>query len=173
MKTNLLTSLFLFLFIYVNGQEDLTYEFIFGIELRECQKSGASLTNIEDIDKKTDFTIERILSNGDYVIHIIEFSNIDSSEGDNARLVFIDTESNVKRYFLLPKADFDKNSKVVVKLPKNSFTFGAVTVPIKFRFGSKDDQGNRERFFDFTGDINIGLSAGYKLRPYRNDKFAL
>ncbi len=153
------------------SQENITYEFKYGIQLNECNALGSPTGGSEIINKGTDFKIEQIQSNGDYIIHIIKFKNVEKTDGLNAKLVFNSDET--RKLFLLPKSSFIDGAEIKYVVPKHSFTFGAVTVPIKLRFGSKDDNGNRKRYFDFTSDVNIGLSAGYKLRPNRNDNFAI
>jgi len=70
-------------------------------------------------------------------------------------------------YFTLDALDFHK---VAIVYPKvRSFIFGALLVPIKLRPGKKD-----ERFFDFSKDVSIGTSFGYrwgisKFRPHYTD----
>ena len=170
MKKSILL-IFVFLSLELFSQDNKTYEFKYGIQLNECNALGTPTGKSEIINKGTDFTIEQIQPNGDFIIHIIKFKNTDKNAGLNAKLVFNPDET--KKLFLLPKSSFTDNSEIKYVVPKHSFTFGAVTVPIKLRFGSKDNDGNRKRYFDFTSDVNIGLSAGYKLRPYRNDSFAI
>lgn len=70
-------------------------------------------------------------------------------------------------YYYLSNADHENHYKVYVnENPLFSFVTGAMTVPIKIRPGSDavDDDGNKLRPFDFTGDVNIGLSIGLRIR---------
>ncbi|WP_452218689.1 hypothetical protein [Lacinutrix undariae] len=70
-------------------------------------------------------------------------------------------------YYYLSNADHENHYKVYVnENPRLSFVTGAITVPIKIRPGSDalDDEGNKLRPFDFTGDVNIGLSVGLRFR---------
>jgi len=77
-------------------------------------------------------------------------------------------DGNVQKYFTIPKKQFHENTLKDKTPPKNSFTTGAITVPIKIRFGSKDKDGVRTRYFDFYGDVNLGMAIGYKFRPWKN-----
>ncbi len=171
MKTKIILSLFLFISLKLISQESQTYEFKFAVQLNECDALGVINANKEIINKGTDFYVEQILSSGDYVIHILKYKKISKTTGINGRLVYNADET--RKFFLLPKSSFDSNSEIKYDIPEGSFTFGAITVPIKLRFGMKDNQGNRESYFDFTGDVNIGLSAGFKWRPTKTEDFSL
>lgn len=56
-------------------------------------------------------------------------------------------------------------------IPLVSFASAAITVPIKIRFGDGsresdlvDENGQRRRFSNFEGNVNIGATAGIRLR---------
>lgn len=146
------------------------YEFNYAIQLNECLLDGTVTGNNEIITKGVEFEISRIESNGDLIINILNFKGVAKTVGLNAKYVY-DT-NGAQKYFKLSKSIFDDENQVSELLPRNSFTFGALTVPIKLRFGSGKDKDPR-RYFDFTSDVNIGVSAGHKFRPYRNENFAV
>ncbi len=57
-------------------------------------------------------------------------------------------------YFKLTNAEF---TEVTTKLDER-WTFGTVILPLKLRFGDTDSKGSNLRYFDFTSEVNIGLS---------------
>jgi hypothetical protein len=79
----------------------------------------------------------------------------------------INIKEEAINYYHISKSDFDSYVKTFVQEnPLLSFVTGAITVPIKIRPGGDkvDSEGNKLRPFDFTGDINIGLSIGLRIR---------
>lgn len=52
--------------------------------------------------------------------------------------------------------------------PKWSFVSTAVTIPIKIRPGDGKTGDDKKRYFDFEGNINIGLTAGVRRRVSSN-----
>ncbi|MFC5046212.1 hypothetical protein ACFSTE_04415 [Aquimarina hainanensis] len=172
MKTKMvLLSIILLISVTSFSQEDKVYKFTFGMELEECDALGTRNRKKEVLEKNTEFVIERILANGNYVIHVLKYRKVKKDEGINARLVYKDDKS--RKFFFLPKNSFEPNTEIKYDTPRHSFTFGTITVPIKLRFSSRDKEDRRENYFDFRGDVNIGLSAGYKLRIGKKKDFSL
>jgi len=64
-----------------------------------------------------------------------------------------------KLYFLIPFNDFDKVCKKPIAA--HSFTAGIPTIPAKIRFGN-GGKGSDPRYFRFEGNLNLGLSGGWK-----------
>lgn len=58
-------------------------------------------------------------------------------------------------YFKLTNAEFAE----VTKKLNEKWTFGTVILPLKLRFGDTDSKGNNLRYFDFTSEVNVGLSV--------------
>ncbi len=58
------------------------------------------------------------------------------------------------------------------KNAKDGFVASAITIPVKVRFGNEKSEplaeGERERFFDFEGNYNIGITGGYRIRINQN-----
>ena len=52
--------------------------------------------------------------------------------------------------------------------PKWSFVSTAVTIPIKIRPGDGKNGEDKKRYFDFEGNVNIGLTAGVRRRISSN-----
>ena len=100
----------------------------------------------------------------------------------NAQLTNNNTESksngtgiqlSEEPYYLITKAIFEKNTQEYKEPdPKFSFSGGVLTVPIKIRPAGDDvdENGDKVRPFDFGGDINIGLTAGLRLRLDKSKK---
>ena len=64
------------------------------------------------------------------------------------------------RYFRISRADFDIRCEE--KLPPNQFSVGATTLPIKVRFGEKNQDGTNKSYTTFSGNISVGMSFGLK-----------
>jgi hypothetical protein len=69
------------------------------------------------------------------------------------------TNKRIDNYFKLTNAEF---TEVTTKLDAR-WTFGTVILPLKLRFGDTDSQGNNLRYFDFTSEVNIGLSVAWRM----------
>ena len=61
-------------------------------------------------------------------------------------------------YFKLTNTEF---AEVTKKLDEK-WTFGTVILPLKLRFGDTDSKGNNLRYFDFTSEVNVGLSVAHR-----------
>ncbi len=80
-----------------------------------------------------------------------------------------DNQASHFKYFIINRADFE--SRCEEKIPKNQFTLGAMTLPIKMRFGQKDNNGTNKSYSSFTGNLSLGLSFG--LKHNYNKSFAI
>lgn len=69
------------------------------------------------------------------------------------------TIKKVTNYFKLTNAEF---TEITTKLDAR-WTFGTVILPLKLRFGDTDSKGNNLRYFDFTSEVNVGLSIAFRL----------
>ncbi|WP_296385410.1 hypothetical protein [Winogradskyella sp.] len=79
-------------------------------------------------------------------------------------------------YYQISNSDYNEYAKKFLQPnPSLSFVTGAITVPIKIRPGGDkvDSEGNKLRPFDFNGDINIGLSFGFRIRLDKKGKVFL
>jgi hypothetical protein len=65
------------------------------------------------------------------------------------------TTKKQTNYFKLANAEF---MEVTTKLDEK-WTFGTVILPLKLRFGDTDSKGSNLRYFDFTSEVNVGLSV--------------
>ena len=75
-------------------------------------------------------------------------------------------EETVNYYHITFKTFKEYTKKYIEDNPRWGFVTGAITVPIKVRpaGSSEDDNGDKLRPSDFTGDINIGVSMGLRIR---------
>ncbi|NTS41925.1 hypothetical protein HRG84_13495 [Flavisolibacter sp. BT320] len=187
-----LTSIFLSISKWSNSQvsvDDLlakTWQFKMPTRITEVNKLGESISNpsIEIAENNFQFRVTNIRSDGALVIKFLKWgvetvrdsNGIKLSEKSagsrnanlNERLYMKNFERNLNnktrdenyRYFLLARSDFD--AKCEERQPKNQFSLGAMTLPIKVRFGEKDKNGENKSYSSFTGNISLGLSFGLK-----------
>jgi len=176
-KAALLIALLLLSSIVFSQEEDAVYKFKFGVELEECNALGRKNGKTSIVNKDTKFNVVQLTTNGDHIIHIIKYSKekvskkagvvqVDRSEFFNSKLVYDDNKD--KKFFIISKDTFDDKAEIALVNSAVSFVFGGITVPIKLRFGSDYDDGNRKRQFNFAGDVNIGMAAGIKFKPSKN-----
>ena len=185
----LVLSLFISGQLYAQEYGDI-YRLRTDVQLKQCDLAGRAMISGQN---KAD-TIEQALVSGwkfkiihrvgdNYIIHVLAFK-ADAKEKDNSggkenlrvKLLtkgreynesYVRSDEKTVIYYLL---DADILEKVAYKhLLRFDFTGGAVTTPIKFRFGRKDSislANNKmaKRDFDFATNVNIGLSVGLKYR---------
>ena len=135
------------------------------------------------------FQIDEVLEDG-FIIRFTKWkanflaSKTKKESAKNKNLTFVNQfESEVKLtkdnkeekisyetplYYFIDKSSFENRTATQqAKTPIYSFVSGAVTVPIKIRPGGderNEDTDERIRQFDFANDINVGISAGFKIR---------
>lgn len=123
--------------------------------------------------------------NTGYVIKFLKWENDNNPNNQTIyatvnTVAMLDSKGNIQQvsqetinFYHITKQDFENFTKKYVQdNPKFGFVTGAITVPIKIRpAGSKkDSNGNKLRPSDFTGDINIGLSIGLRIRLDKSGK---
>ena len=176
--------LFLILFAVTTlsySQNDKVYRFTKSISIQEYDISKGS----PDEDKKEIaqkgwlFKIDQDLDSG-YVIRFLKWKKNEIRNKNfysntimankNGKEVKVD---EAPKYFFISDSQFtDAISEYIGKAPWLSFVTGAITVPIKIRPSGEemDAEGNKLRPFDFTGDINIGVSVGARIRLHPNGR---
>ncbi len=174
-------SILLLICSAAHAQDNNTYSLKYGLRLAVCNALGEESKTKDSviIDKGVLFKIEGVLGDK-YIIHILSWEEnyrsrcLSTLNKENKLLndkYVRNAADSSKKFFLISKLNIGELGETKYTLPKGSFTFGATTIPIKVRFASKENNGARERYFDFNGEVNIGLTAGYKLRPSRNPNF--
>lgn len=163
-KIYILSLLFSLLSYSLSAQEKSEfykkkYKFYRYALLQKCNVNGVDVTGTETISIGFEFSIVELKDN-QYIIRISKWND----ESLNAQYVG-DTQLTTgkktdKIFFKLPITDF--NEKCEEAVLRHTFTLGVVTLPIKMRFGYKAKDGSKIRDFTFSGDISLGLSAGYK-----------
>jgi hypothetical protein len=135
-----------------------------------CNAVGDGKASASDPLQRTYIIIVEAMDATGYVISVPEFAKEELNEK------FVRTKSISEKkspdgtttkvaqpakelYFYIPFNDFDKVAEKSVS--KHSFAVGIPTIPVKLRFGNSGN-GEDARYFRFEGNINLGLSAGYK-----------
>jgi len=131
------------------------------------------------------FTVDQVDANGDYVIKFLKWRGQDNPNNEtvyatvstvavmNKKGQSVTKKKEEINFYLISKSDFDNYTKPFEEAnPLLSFETGAITIPIKLRpAGDRvDDDGNKVRPFDFSGEINIGLSIGLRIRLDKKGK---
>lgn len=155
------------------------YSFANGaVKLIPCDEVGESKGDSQVIPAKSMFVITKVLEDF-YVISLLPYStknekgynvNFADAKDLNAKLYnnSLTNQSgsvlpNANIFFRLPKGDFVKYGGD--RIPQSDFVFGLITLPIKMRFGSSEMvNGVQKRYFDFAGEISLGVSTGYRRR---------
>jgi hypothetical protein len=184
MKFKLLLTLFICCTLDLFGQTidktiyDNIYVFLTSETLTKCSGGGVDQTgasSTEDITSGTAFKVTKVLDDGNFVIQILKWPENPKPEKKtvnallNKNLVSSATDQTTGKiaaldiFFKLPLKTF--TTECDLRLNRHSFTLGAVTIPIKMRFGSKWSDGTQKKDFSFSGDISFGLSVGYKYSP--------
>lgn len=117
----------------------------------------------QTIEKNTIFTITSVIG-GDYIIKIETFTSGSTRAALNNK-TFVRDENGQNIYYKMPLADYNSNAARLEK--KGTFTVGASTTLIKIRPGKKEPKDDYVIYSDFGNDFNIGVSAGWKFKPYR------
>jgi hypothetical protein len=164
---------------------------------QKCDAVGDNLTTTTDALERTFVVIIEAISSTGYVISVPEFSK--SARKDELNNKFVgnpsvkakaavaevkkkngkikspaqdtkDAQQATKIYFLLPFTEFDKVCDKPIS--NNSFTVGIPTIPVKLRFGN-GGKSDDARYFRFEGNLNLGLSGGWKHSFGENNKYAI
>jgi len=139
--------------------------FNYDMTLTPCNFDGSAIGGAtpERIEANTIFDIRNIIG-GDYVIKVSKFtSNNVTAKALNAKLVV--TEAGNDIFFKLSQSDYQLNAERFEK--RGLFTVGAATTLIKIRPGRKEPKNGYNIYSEFGNDFNIGVSAGWKFKPYR------
>lgn len=150
-------------------ERDKTYVFTKGTAITPYNKITSEAKGNKIIAQSGwKFKIDETVTDG-YVIRFLKWESSKEEESENNKKNTLYFEKNTAPiYFHISKESFEKNTEIQqAKIPMWSFVSGALTVPIKIRPGGDErdpETMTRIRQFDFANDINIGLSAGVKLR---------
>jgi hypothetical protein len=138
--------------------------FNYDVILTPCLLNGtATGAAAENINANTIFTIRNIVGNN-YIIQISKFTSGNATATSLNNSLYKST-AGVDIFFILSQADYSLNAERLEK--RGQFTIGAATTLIKIRPGKKEPKDGYDIYSEFGNDFNIGISAGYKFKPYR------
>ena len=161
------------------------WQFKMATSIDETDKLGKKVSppHSDITERGYQFRVVNITGDGDLVIRFL-FWNATTSKNKklppdaapinagrdslNKRFLMKDSSRNDSRenkekpfrYFVISRAEFD--ARCEEKLPANQFSVGAMTLPMKLRFGQKNEDGTNKSYSSFTGNISVGLSFGLK-----------
>ncbi len=177
MKQFLLTSMLMALCYSLHAQNNIRdgrHIFNYDITLTPCNFDGSTIAGAtpERIEANTIFVVKNIVSTY-YIIQISKFtSNNPTATTLNARLVTTLLGNDI--FFKLPQRgsndSYELNAERLEK--KGLFTVGAATTLIKIRPGRKEPKDGHNIYSEFGNDFNIGISAGWKFKPYRRQQLS-
>ncbi|MCM5530632.1 hypothetical protein [Parasegetibacter sp. NRK P23] len=162
---------------YLNAQTNIRdgrHIFNYDVSLTQCNFDGSAIAGAtaERIEANTIFYVKNIVGS-DYIIQIAKFtSNTASAKALNTKLVSTATGSDI--FFKLPQRSsedsYELNAERLEK--KGLFTVGAATTLIKIRPGREEPKDGYNIYSEFGNDFNIGISAGWKFKPYRRTQLS-
>jgi hypothetical protein len=156
--------------LYAPAQDfKLFYQFIEDSEITPCVLDGTVAPGTNNMIAKNGykFKVERVMSDHSaVVISFLEWRG-DKSSDSNLKYVYTTqmvsgvakADENQRLYFKLSAANLANKALPADELPRAGFLLGAITTPIKMRFGD-----GKDRFFDLTSNVNLGVSFGYRMR---------
>lgn len=160
MKKELLLLLFILTLNIIHCQNKnllgKNYYLISNIEVKTSSNIGRQNDQLLNIKRGTNIVIDAY-NDSNYVCRVLPF--IDSIDNVNIVYKYSKNGSTEDIYFTLSFKDFEKYCTESIKT--HSFSLGIPTIPIKLRFGNGGSEEN-PRYFNFEGNINLGLSLGYK-----------
>jgi hypothetical protein len=139
----------------------------------------ADKTDIKGEEKKGSEILEEkwlfriVIETKEYkIISILPFKDSKDDDGKiytlNKRVAYTEdlNDKSVKttNYFKLTLAEFGEVARKV----EERFGFGTIILPIKLRFGDTDSQNKNLRYFDFTSEVNVGLSIAWRMSSPRS-----
>jgi hypothetical protein len=143
---------------------------------KKCDLGGTvDSSGDKELLKKGYKIVVEYATSGDYVISVPKFTSGSQKVAINEKFGTNDADPK-SYYFLIDVADFEK--VCAIPIPTHSFTVGIPTIPVKLRFGNGGDTtgtfNNTEspRNFQFTGNLNLGLSGGYKYSFGRDKEYS-
>lgn len=172
-------------FTYGQKNENLGKSFVMtqNYSAKKCNAVGENLRESSDPLERTFIIVVEALTDTGYVVSVPKFTQTDRPELNEKFVMrpseskdtvvgnksYSATQEGRKIYFLIPLSDFDNVCKKATS--RHSFTVGIPTIPAKLRFGN-GGTGEDPRYFNFEGNLSLGLSGGYKYSFGVNRKFA-
>ncbi|PKV52357.1 hypothetical protein ATE84_4469 [Aquimarina sp. MAR_2010_214] len=131
-----------------------------------------------ELDKKKPLLIQDIVQGENYIFNdevlLIKpgwvFNVIKIQE--NLIIIQIVNQKDYKEnFYAISRNQFLGSTKIYEgDRPKRSFVSSAITIPIKIRFGDHKNLDEKTKYFDFEGNINVGVTAGFRDRINKTGK---
>ncbi len=172
--------IFSFLFHASYAQGPLTvgqyYEFTDAFTIYEAikkPKAGAASLTMNDI--KTDDTFQ--LNGNTATVKEKWVFKVYTIQDELTIITIANEDSAVEgKYFVLTSLQKQQYTQSLRgDIQDIGFVSSAITIPIKIRFGDgsdgtdiMDENGNRRRFSDFEGNVNVGVAAGLRIKASKS-----
>ena len=189
MRNEILCALLLLSALATRAEDmrDGSHIFNYDVTLHTCALDGTNLpapvSATKTIMRNTRFEIRTTIG-ANYIIRIITFTGTNAAtlNRDFVRVPAIAAVAaaagvpaapavdEIEIFFKLPVADYPNYAQRFEK--RGNFTVGASTTLIKVRPGSKKPKDGYNIYSEFGNDFNIGVSAGWKWKPYRRLELA-
>lgn len=159
------------------------YKFKNGTLIKQCDVNGDTSTNTkpDPIESGWLFHVEKRIGNR-VIIYFVQWKSknnkisqyfIDNDKKntllENRNQKYVRANDGNRIYYQIYSAQFDILCEEAEIVPRLSPTLGTVLMPLKVRFGSsKNTDGSRDRYFDFTSDVSLGLCGGLKISLKRS-----
>ena len=181
---NVITTLLFISFIFISqyqgyGQNDIKLGYFYELTKKTKALELTEVTGLSTLSGRTDISILEFVADQPGVktkgirIELPQNALFKIIKKDSSGQLFVikifDDTDFENRLFGLTEFQVINYSRVYDgDKPKWSFVSTAVTIPIKIRPGDGKDGDDKKRYFDFEGNVNIGLTAGIRRRISTN-----
>ncbi len=166
--SNLILALLLTYSVYGQEKENIgkSFEMIQNFQAKKCDAFGKELSGTEVLERSFVIVVEGFKDTS-CIVSVPRFTKSPRKDELNKKLVgeWAEKKDSSKKevnsdkyYFIIPIKNFKEVCEKLI--PRNSFVVGIPTVPTKLRFGSSNIMD--QRYFRFEGNLNLGLSVGWK-----------
>lgn len=172
---NYCTIVLLFISVLSYAQNDIKLGYFYELTKKTKVLELTETSSINTLDTRTDITLSEYVENQPQ----IESKGIRVTLPENTLFKITQKDSSGQLYVIKIVGDDEFENRIfgLTELqiinnareydgdkPKFSFVSTAVTIPIKIRPGDGKSGEEKERYFDFEGNVNIGLTAGGRIR---------
>ncbi len=167
--TNTILAFFLMTGLSAQVRESIGKAFVMSqnFQVNKCSAFGEIEESKEVLERNFKIIVEAFTEKG-YVVSVPIFTSSSRKDELNRKYVGLwaaeengnrKDENVSKFYFFIANKDFQ--NVCTPEIPINSIVIGLPTIPTKLRFGNAG-KTNDPRYFRFEGNLNLGLSVGWK-----------